>query len=82
MRSKIRRPAAIVSLIGLAGLIGAYAVSTNADALDYGAFPRAASAPNFAVGNVVPAPGPIVREDIRQLARQAMLDLISRHAAR
>jgi hypothetical protein len=75
MRTKIFRSATIFSIIILAGLAGAYAGSSEADALDLGALPRAMS---VAVANeTVPLDRQIVSEDLRNLARQAMNDLIS-----
>jgi hypothetical protein len=82
MCGKIRRSAAIFSVIILAGLAGAYAASSTADALDLGALPRATSATQLVAGIPVVADEEIVREDLRKLARQAMNDLIAsgRHA--
>ena len=82
MCGKIRRSAAIFSIIVLAGLAGAYAVSSTADALDLSALPRAASAVQFVTGEPAAADQQIVGEDLRKLARQAMNDLIAsgRHA--
>ncbi len=80
MRSTILRSAAIFAIVILAGLAGAYAASSEADALDLRGLPRATSA--VLASETVPAGQPIVSEDLRQLARQAMNDLIAsgRHA--
>jgi hypothetical protein len=76
MRSTILRSAAFFSFVVLTGLGGAYVVSTKANALDLSALLRASSAVKVS-GESAAADRPIVREDLRKMARQAMNDLIA-----
>ncbi len=77
MRNTILRSAAICSFIVLAGLAGAYVVSSQADALDLSGLQRAGGNMQFLTSEPAAADQQIVGEDLRKLARQAMNDLIA-----
>ena len=77
MRSTIRRSAAIFSFIVLAGLVGAYSLASEADALGVTAAPITMNTSQFTVSEPVAAAGRVAQEELRKLAQQAMNDLIT-----